>query len=172
LVVYPPASALVDRRLAWLYRGWSGAVLGLFAFLLLVDVVSSADAVLAVAVATYLGVRALPFVRAGPARVPVKSMSVLRMPGTTDVTELGSRGRSRTRRATPSGRLAAAGGVALFCRQTVAFASQTIHGIPRPPAPPEEISVVGVTIADASHPACAHRRAVVLDSGDSAVPSR
>lgn len=89
LVVYPLGSAIVDRRLARLYRGWpwGGAALGLFAFLLLVDVVSSADAVLAVAVATYLGVWALLFVLAGPARVPVKSMSVLLMPGTTDVTE-------------------------------------------------------------------------------------
>jgi hypothetical protein len=89
LIVYPPGSTIVDRRLARLYRGWplGGAMLGFFTILLLVDAVSSADGVLAVAAATYLGVWALLFVLAGPARVPVKSMSVLLMPGTTDVTE-------------------------------------------------------------------------------------
>jgi hypothetical protein len=42
---------------------------------------------LAVAVAAYVIIRAGLFLRAGPARVHVKSMSVLLLPGTTNVHE-------------------------------------------------------------------------------------
>lgn len=89
LILYPPGISTVDRRLARLYRGWplGGAALGLFAVIMLVNAVPSPRTLLAVTVAAYLSIRALLFVLAGPARVHVKSMSVLLMPGTADVHE-------------------------------------------------------------------------------------
>jgi hypothetical protein len=44
--------------------------------------------VLAFAVAAYVGIGALLFVRAGPARVRVRSMSIVLMPAATDVREV------------------------------------------------------------------------------------
>jgi Family of unknown function (DUF6611) len=89
LIIYPPGASTVDRRLARLWRGWplGGAVVGLFAIMMLGNAVSSPRTVLAVAVGAYVGIRALLFLRAGPGRVHVKSMSVLLMPGTADVSE-------------------------------------------------------------------------------------
>ena len=65
-----------------------GAVLGLLAVMLLGNVVSSPNAVLAVALVAYVSVGALFFVLAGPARVRVRSMSVVLMPETADAHEL------------------------------------------------------------------------------------
>jgi hypothetical protein len=82
LIIYPPGSSTADRRLARLWRGWpiTGAVLTLLAVILLGDVAASPDTVLGYAVAAYAGVGALLFLRAGPARVQVRSLSVILMP--------------------------------------------------------------------------------------------
>jgi hypothetical protein len=90
LVIYPPGTSTADRRLARLWRGWpiSGAVLVLFAVVLSGNVAASPDTVLAFAVAAYVSIGALLFLRAGPARVHVRSMSVVLMPDSADVREL------------------------------------------------------------------------------------
>lgn len=88
LIIYPPGTSTADRRLARLWRAWppGGAVLGLglLAVILLGNAVSSPHTVLAVAMAAYLSIGALLFLRAGPARVQVRSMSVVLMPGAAD----------------------------------------------------------------------------------------
>jgi len=55
-----------------------------FAVLLFGNVASSPDTVLAFAVAAYVSVGALLFLRAGPARVQVRSMSIALMPKGAD----------------------------------------------------------------------------------------
>jgi hypothetical protein len=86
LIIYPPRTSTVDRRLARLWRGWplGGALLGLLALMMLGNAVASPLTVLAVAVATYASIGALLVLLAGPARVQVRSMSVILMPGTAD----------------------------------------------------------------------------------------
>jgi hypothetical protein len=88
LIVYPGGIGTSHRRLARLWRAWpiSGAVLILLAVMLLGNV-SSFHTLLAAAVAVYLGVCALLFAWAGPARVPVRSMSAILMPGGPDIHE-------------------------------------------------------------------------------------
>ena len=90
LIIYPAGTTTVERRLARLWRGWlvGGAVLALLAVMLLGNVVSSPIAVLAVALVVYVTVGALLFLLAGPARVHVRSMSVVLMPETADAHEL------------------------------------------------------------------------------------
>ena len=90
LIVYPPGSSTADRQLARLWRGWpvTGAVLGLLAVMLLGNVAASPDTVLAYAVTGYVGIGALLFLRAGPARVHVRSMSAILMPKSADFREL------------------------------------------------------------------------------------
>jgi hypothetical protein len=90
LTIYPAGTSIAERRLARLWRGWmlGGAVLGLLAVMLLGNVVSSPIAVLAVAVVAYVTVGALLFLLAGPARVQVRSMSVILMPDTAGAQEL------------------------------------------------------------------------------------
>ncbi len=51
------------------------------------NVAASPDTVLGYAVAFYVGVGALLFLRAGPARVRVRSMSIILMPKGADVRE-------------------------------------------------------------------------------------
>jgi hypothetical protein len=89
LIIYPPGTSTADRRLARLWRGWpiTGAVLALLAVMLLGNVAASPDAVLGYAVAAYVGIGALLFLRAGPARVRVRSMSITLMPNGTDLRE-------------------------------------------------------------------------------------
>lgn len=90
LIVYPPGTSTADRRLARLWRGWpiSGAVLVLLAVMLFGNVAASPDTVLALAVAAYASICALLFLRAGPARVQVRSMSIILVPGAADAREL------------------------------------------------------------------------------------
>jgi hypothetical protein len=90
LVVYPPGSSVADRQLAQLWRGWpiSGAALGLVAMVLLGNVASSPDTVLAFAVACYIIIGALLFLAAGPTRVQVRSLSIALMPEAADAGEL------------------------------------------------------------------------------------
>ncbi|MGA8252563.1 MAG: DUF6611 family protein [Mycobacterium sp.] len=90
LIIYPAGKTTAERRLARLWRGWpvGGAVLGLIAVMLLGNVVSSPDAVLAVALVAYVSVGALLFVLGGPTRVRVRSMSVVLMAETADAHEL------------------------------------------------------------------------------------
>lgn len=82
LTIYPPGSSTTDRRLARLWRGWplTGAALALVGLILLGNVVAAPDTVLAVAVAAYVSIGVLLFVRAGPHRVHVRSMSIILMP--------------------------------------------------------------------------------------------
>jgi hypothetical protein len=89
LTIYPPGSSSVDHRLARLWRGWplTGAVLGLVALILLGNVVASPDTVLAVAVAAYVGIGVVLFLRAGPVRMQVRSMSITLMQGIDDECE-------------------------------------------------------------------------------------
>lgn len=89
LIIYPPGISAADRRLARLWRGWpiSGALLALFALVLLGDAAASPDTVLAVALAAYVSIGALLFLRAGPVRVRVRSMSIILMPNTADAHE-------------------------------------------------------------------------------------
>jgi hypothetical protein len=89
LIVYPPGISTTDRRLARLWRGWpiTGAVLGLIAIMLFGNEVASPNAVLAWAVAVYVGFGALLFLRAGPARVEVRSRSIILMPKVADARE-------------------------------------------------------------------------------------
>jgi hypothetical protein len=88
LIIYPPGTTTVDRRLARLRRGWplGGAVLILFA-IMIGDAVSSPYTVPAVAITTYLSIRVLLSLLAGPERVHVKSMSLVLMPVITDENE-------------------------------------------------------------------------------------
>jgi Family of unknown function (DUF6611) len=90
LIIYPAGTTTVERRLARLWRGWlvGGAVLALLAVMLLGNVVSSPIVVLAVGLVAYVTVGALLFLLAGPARVHVRSMSVVLMPETADAHEL------------------------------------------------------------------------------------
>lgn len=89
LILYPPGTTVADRQLARLWRGWpiTGVVLGLLAVMLLGDVAFSPTTVLAYAVAASVCVGALLFLRAGSARVPVRSMSIILMPKAADVRE-------------------------------------------------------------------------------------
>jgi hypothetical protein len=88
LIIYPPGTTTADRRLARLRRGWplGGAVLILFA-IMIGDAVSSPYTVPAVAITTYLSIRVLLSLLAGPKRVHVKSMSLVLMPVITDEDE-------------------------------------------------------------------------------------
>jgi hypothetical protein len=90
LIIYPPGTTTAERRLARLCRGWlvGGAVLGFLAVMLLGNLVSSPTAVLVVALVTYVSVGTLLFLLAGPARVQIRSMSVVLMPETADAHEL------------------------------------------------------------------------------------
>jgi hypothetical protein len=87
LIVYPPGSTAADRRMARIWRGWpiAGAVLALLAVMLFGNVIASPDTVLGYAVAAYVVMGALLFLRAGPARVRVRSMSIILMPNRADV---------------------------------------------------------------------------------------
>ncbi|MDD4866638.1 MAG: hypothetical protein PHQ28_05770 [Mycobacterium sp.] len=89
LIIYPAGMTAADRRVARLWRGWplGGAVLVVFAVILLGDAVAAADTVLALAVACYVGIGAMLFVRGGPARVRVRSLSVTLLPHSTDANE-------------------------------------------------------------------------------------
>jgi hypothetical protein len=73
-----------------MWRGWpiTGAVLAMLAVMLLGNAAVSAATVLGYAVAFYVGTAALLFLRAGPARVRVRSMSIILMPNGADVREL------------------------------------------------------------------------------------
>ena len=88
LIIYPPGTTTADRRLARLRRGWplGGAVLILFA-ITIGDAVSSPYTVPVVAITTYLIIRVLLSLLAGPNRVHVKSMSLVLMPVITDEDE-------------------------------------------------------------------------------------
>ena len=90
LIIYPAGITTADRQLARLWRGWpiSGAVPGLLAVMLLGNVAASPDTVLAFAVTVYVSIGALLFLRAGPARVRVRSMSIILMPKAADAREL------------------------------------------------------------------------------------
>lgn len=89
MVIYPPWSSTADRHLARLWRGWpiSGALLGLIAVMLLGNAAASPDTVLAFAVTAYVGIGALLFLRAGPARVQVRSVSIALTPNAADAGE-------------------------------------------------------------------------------------
>jgi hypothetical protein len=89
LIIYPPGASTADRQYARLSRGWpiTGAVLVLLAVMLLGNVAASPDTVLALGVAAYVSIGALLFLRAGPACVQVRSMSVILMPGAADARE-------------------------------------------------------------------------------------
>lgn len=90
LTIYPPGTGINDRFAARLWRGWpiGGAALIVLAEMLLGDVLASAGTVLATAAAVYVGTGAVLLVRGGPARVPVRSMTVVVMPKSVDVQEL------------------------------------------------------------------------------------
>ncbi len=87
LILYPPGSTTADRRMARLWRGWpiTGVALGLLAMMLLGGAAASPDMVLAISVAAFVGIGALLFLRAGPIRVQVRSMSVIVLPNSADV---------------------------------------------------------------------------------------
>ena len=87
LIIYPPGTTTADRRLARLWRAWpiTGAGLVLLAVMLLGYVVASPATVLAFAVAAYVSIGALLFLRAGSAQVQVRSMSIILMPKAADV---------------------------------------------------------------------------------------
>jgi hypothetical protein len=90
LIIYPPGTTIADRQLARLWRGWpvTGAVLLLLTVMLLGNAAASPNTVLAFAVAAYATIGALLFLRGGPARVQVRSMSIVLMPGAADAREL------------------------------------------------------------------------------------
>lgn len=90
LTIYPPGSGTNDRFAARLWRSWpiGGAALVVLAEMLLGDVLASAGTVLVAAVGVYLATGALLLVRGGPTRVPVRSMTVVLMPGSGDLQEL------------------------------------------------------------------------------------
>lgn len=89
LVIYPPGISSADRRLARMWRGWPvvGAALGLLAVMLLGKTVAPPAAVLEYVLAAYVAIGVLLFVRAGPARVPVRSLSAVVVPLAADVRE-------------------------------------------------------------------------------------
>ncbi|BBZ48243.1 hypothetical protein MPRM_55240 [Mycobacterium parmense] len=89
LTVYPPGTAAADARLARLWRGWPvcGAAIALLAVMFLGDVAASLGTVLVYAAAAYVGIGTLLFLRAGPHRVRVKSMSVVLLPTDADAGE-------------------------------------------------------------------------------------
>jgi len=62
-------------------------VLGLVAVMLLGNVAASPDMVLAFAVTVYVSIGALLFLRAGPTRVQVRSVSIALMPKAADARE-------------------------------------------------------------------------------------
>lgn len=90
LILYPPGCSTTDRRLARLWRGWplTGAALALIALMLLGDAAAAPVTVLAVAVAAYVCIGVLLFLRAGPLRVRVRSMSIILVPGIADECEV------------------------------------------------------------------------------------
>ncbi|WP_369829106.1 DUF6611 family protein [Mycobacterium sp. 852002-50816_SCH5313054-b] len=98
LIVYPPGSTPADRRMARLWRGWpiTGAALGLLAIMLLGHAGVAPDKVLAIFVVAYVGIGALLFLRAGPTRVKVRSMSVILLPNSADAHEEQSHTECRT----------------------------------------------------------------------------
>lgn len=98
LIVYPPGSTTADRRMARLWRGWpiTGAALGLPAIMLLGHAGVSPDKVLAIFVVAYVGIGALLFLRGGPMRVQVRSMSVIVLPNNADAHERQSHTECRT----------------------------------------------------------------------------
>ena len=89
LIIYPLGTGAADRRLARLWRGWpvTGAALILLAVMLLGDEAALPDTVLPIALVAYLSVGALLFLRGGPARVRVRSMSIVLTPGAADPCE-------------------------------------------------------------------------------------
>ena len=89
LTIYPPTATRADQRLARLWRAWpiSGVAAALLAVMLFGNVTGSPDTVLAFAVAAYVTIGALLFLRAGPARVQVRSASIILLPETADVAE-------------------------------------------------------------------------------------
>ena len=72
-----------------MWRGWPvvGAALGLLAVMLLGKTVAPPAAVLEYVLAAYVAIGVLLFVRAGPARVPVRSLSAVVVPLAADVRE-------------------------------------------------------------------------------------
>ena len=89
LIIYPPGTSTADRRLARLWRGWpiSGALLALLAVMLFGKAAASPNTVLALAMAAYVSIGVLLFLRAGPARVQVRSMSIILMPRAANTSE-------------------------------------------------------------------------------------
>lgn len=89
LVIYPPGISSADRRLARMWRGWpvSGAVLALLAVMFLGDRVAPPAVVLGYAAIGYVTVGAVLFLRAGPGRVPVRSLSAVLVPPAVDARE-------------------------------------------------------------------------------------
>jgi hypothetical protein len=73
-----------------MWRGWPiiGAALALLAVMLFGNVTASPDTVLGYAMAAYVGIGALLFLQAGPARARVRSLSIILMPNGADVREL------------------------------------------------------------------------------------
>jgi hypothetical protein len=90
LILYPPGCGTTDRRLARLWQGWplTGTALALTALMALGDTAAAPITVLAVAVAAYVSVGVLLFLRGGPQRVRVRSMSIILMPGIADECEV------------------------------------------------------------------------------------
>jgi hypothetical protein len=90
LRIYPPGTSITDRYAARLWRNWpiGGAALMVLAEMLFGEVLASAGTVLMAALGVYLATGALLFFRGGPAHVPVRSMTVLLMPNSTDMQEL------------------------------------------------------------------------------------
>lgn len=90
LRIYPPGTGVDDRCAARLWQCWpiGGATLVVLAEMLLGDVVASIGVVFVFAAGIYLAAGALLFLRGGPARVPVRSMTVVLMPRTADVQAL------------------------------------------------------------------------------------
>ncbi len=86
LIIYPPETSTANRQLARIWRGWpvTGAALGLLAVMLLGNVAAQPNTVLEYAVAAYLSIGALLFLRAGPARVQVRSLSAILSPKAAD----------------------------------------------------------------------------------------
>lgn len=89
LIVYPPGTTTSDRQLARMWRGWpvTGAAAGLLAVMLLGNAAAPPNTVLEYAVAAYVGIGALLFLRAGPARVQVRSLSAILLPKAADAGE-------------------------------------------------------------------------------------
>lgn len=82
MVIYPPGISTADRRLARMWRAWpvSGAALGLMALIFLGQAATPPAEVLEFVVAAYVSIGALLFLRAGPARVPVRTLSAVLVP--------------------------------------------------------------------------------------------